>query len=52
MERLVQTSNNVSTIDSTPGGDGQSMRIVVGTLARSSSEWWKDTTLRQIGAVG
>lgn len=49
---LVQTSNNVSTIESEAIDGGKRMRITVGLLARSSVETRKFVVADQIGAVG
>lgn len=48
---LVQTSNNIGTIVC-ERGDGPALRVVVGTLARSSSQSLLHVTRDQIEAVG
>lgn len=52
VEGLVQTSNNLAMVTSTPADDGKTARVEVGMLARSSSEWLLDAALDQIAAVG
>lgn len=47
---LVQTSNNVSTVDTRRGNDA--IEIVVGCLSRSSSSSLLDLTARQIASIG
>lgn len=48
---LVETSNNVATINCTPIDGGRRMRVDIGNLARSSSEARKAATLAQIAAI-
>ncbi len=52
IEGLVQTSNNVSTITFAAQPGAHRGRVAIGTLTRSSSNWWMDAALAQIGAVG
>lgn len=47
---LVQTSNNVATIEARAEGD--QLAITVGTLTRSSSSSWLHTARDQVAAVG
>ncbi len=49
---LVQTSNNVATIVSSPDLAAKKIDVEVGTLARSSSESCKDAACEQIASVG
>lgn len=49
---LVQTSNNVSTVVWSRGEDGRRVGVEIGTLSRSSSSPWMESTLEQIAAVG
>jgi len=47
---LVQTSNNVSTVKSKPSGE--TLRVTVGCLSRSSSKSQLEAALRQIKSAG
>jgi dipeptidase D len=47
---LVQTSNNVATVNATPSGS--QVEVAIGNLARSSSADWLQSALDQITAVG
>jgi dipeptidase D len=48
---LVETSNNIATIKSSQE-NGKGLRVVIGALARSSSEVCKHTAVAQIESVG
>jgi len=49
---LVETSNNVATINTTSSDDGTHLHIEVGALSRSSSDSLMRVTCEQITAVG
>jgi dipeptidase D len=49
---LVQTSNNISTIETRADSGGPGIRIQVGCLARSSSADDMQTIVRQLAAIG
>jgi dipeptidase D len=49
---LVETSNNVATVNTHLDSDGRTLHVAVGTLSRSSSGTQIHVTLRQIEAVG
>jgi dipeptidase D len=49
---LVETSNNIATLEGSPVDGRHAMRIEIGTLARSSSAACKKAAVDQIAAVG
>jgi dipeptidase D len=49
---LVETSNNLSTIQSSPTRGGDGLAVAVGTLTRGSCESRVDEALAQIAAIG